>query len=139
MKDKICLLIDVVIPSERNAIQKESKKKLKLKNLSIEIQGMWKMKCFVLLVIIGATGTVTLGLKKFGNNIRKGFNRFSTEKQLFLNITHYKGSATIRNLKLEWWGSPLVLEEKYQEKPVKGEEIIIIVQFTSIQLIYLRA
>jgi hypothetical protein len=34
-------------------------------------------------------------------------------------------SDTIRNLKPEWWGSPLVQEEKYQEKPVKREEIII--------------
>jgi hypothetical protein len=24
----------------------------------------------------------------------------------------------------EWWGSPLVQEEKYQEKPVKREEEI---------------
>jgi hypothetical protein len=38
MKDKICLLIDVAIPSERNAIQKESEKKLKYRKLSIEIQ-----------------------------------------------------------------------------------------------------
>jgi hypothetical protein len=38
MKDKICLLIDVAIPSDRNVIQKESEKKLKYKNLSIEIQ-----------------------------------------------------------------------------------------------------
>jgi hypothetical protein len=37
-EDKICLLIDVAIPSDRNAIQKESEKKLKYKNLSIEIQ-----------------------------------------------------------------------------------------------------
>jgi hypothetical protein len=29
-------------------------------------------------------------------------------------------------LKPEWWGSPLVQEEKYQENPVKREEIIII-------------
>jgi hypothetical protein len=29
MKDKICLLIDIAIPSDRNVIQKESKKKLK--------------------------------------------------------------------------------------------------------------
>jgi hypothetical protein len=35
------------------------------------------------------------------------------------NITHYEDSATITNLKLEWWGSPLVQEEMYQEKPVK--------------------
>jgi hypothetical protein len=30
-------------------------------------------------------------------------------------------------LKPEWWGSPLVQEEKYQEKPVKREESIIII------------
>jgi hypothetical protein len=34
-------------------------------------------------------------------------------------------------VKPEWWGSPLVQEEKYQEKPVKREE--------EIQFIYLRA
>jgi hypothetical protein len=50
-KDKICLLIDVAIPSDRNAIQKESEKKLKYQNLSIEIQRMWNMKCFVIPVI----------------------------------------------------------------------------------------
>jgi hypothetical protein len=63
-KDKICLLIDVAIPSDRNVIQKEPEKKLKYKNLSIEIQRMWNMKCFVIPVIIGATGIVTKGLKK---------------------------------------------------------------------------
>jgi hypothetical protein len=36
-KYKICLLIDVAIPSDRNVIQ-ESEKKLKYKKLSIEIQ-----------------------------------------------------------------------------------------------------
>jgi hypothetical protein len=45
-EDKICLLIDVAIPSDRNVIQKESKNNLKYKNLSIEIQRMWNMKCF---------------------------------------------------------------------------------------------
>jgi hypothetical protein len=63
-KDKICLLIDVAIPSDRNVMQKESEKKLKYKNLSIEIRRMWNMKCFVIPVIIGATGIVTKGLKK---------------------------------------------------------------------------
>jgi hypothetical protein len=37
-KDKICLLIDVAIPSDKNVIQKEAEKKLKYTNLSIEIQ-----------------------------------------------------------------------------------------------------
>jgi hypothetical protein len=63
-EDKICLLIDVAIPSDRNVMQKESEKKLKYKNLSIEIQRMWNMKCFVILIIFGATGIVTRGLKK---------------------------------------------------------------------------
>jgi hypothetical protein len=62
MEDKICLLIDVAIPSDRNVIQKESGKKLKYKNFSIEIQRMWNMKCFVIPVITGATGIVTRGL-----------------------------------------------------------------------------
>jgi hypothetical protein len=62
MKDKICLLIDVAIPSDRNVMQ-ESEKKLKYKNLNIEIQRMWIMKCFVMPVITGATGIVTKGLK----------------------------------------------------------------------------
>jgi hypothetical protein len=35
-------------------------------------------------------------------------------------------------LKPEWWGSPLVQEEKYQEKPVKREEEkIIIIKYTT--------
>jgi hypothetical protein len=63
-KDKMCLLIDVAVPSDRNVIQKESEKKLKYKNLSIEIQRMWNMKCFVLPVIIGATRIVTKGRKE---------------------------------------------------------------------------
>jgi hypothetical protein len=32
-KDKVCLLMDVAIPSDRNVIQKESEKKIKYKNL----------------------------------------------------------------------------------------------------------
>jgi hypothetical protein len=59
--NKICLLIDVAIPWDRNVIQ-ESENKLKYKNLSIEIQRMWDMKYFVTPVIIGATEIVTKGL-----------------------------------------------------------------------------
>jgi 3-deoxy-D-manno-octulosonic acid (KDO) 8-phosphate synthase len=58
-------LIDVAIPSDKNVIQKEAEKKFKYKNLSIEIQKMWNMKCFVMPVIIGATGIVSKSLQKF--------------------------------------------------------------------------
>jgi hypothetical protein len=121
MKYKICLLIDVAIPSDRNVIQKESEKKLKYKNLSIEIQRMWNMKCFVIPVIIAVTGIVTIGLKKNLETIPGKHSADSLQKKNSCtgNITHYKESATIRNLKPEWWGSPLVQEEKYQEKTVE--------------------
>jgi hypothetical protein len=122
MKDKICLLIDVAVLSDKNVIQKESENKLKYKNFSIEIQGMWKMKCFVIPVIIGATGIVSKGLKKCLKTI-SGKHSIDSHKNICTrNITQYKESATIRNLKPEEWGSPLVQEEKYQEKPVKREE-----------------
>jgi hypothetical protein len=115
-KDKICLLIDVAIPSDWNVIQKESEKKLKYKHLSIEIQRMWNMKCFVIPVIIGATGIVTKRLKKYLETIPGKHSIDSLQRNSCTrNITHYKESATIRNLKPEWWGSPLVQEEKYQE------------------------
>jgi hypothetical protein len=66
---------------------------------------MWNMKCFLIPVIIEATGIVTKGLKKIsGTNTRKAFNRFSTKNSSTRNITRYKESATIRNLKPEWWG-----------------------------------
>jgi hypothetical protein len=68
-KDKTCLLIDVTIPSDKNVIQKEDEKILKYKNLSIEIQRMWNMKCCVIPVIIGATGIVSKSL----NNILKQY------------------------------------------------------------------
>jgi hypothetical protein len=64
-KDKTCLLTDVAIPSDKNVIQK----KLKYKNLSIEIQRMWNMKCFVIPVIIGATGIVSKSLQKYQETI----------------------------------------------------------------------
>ena len=36
-KEKTCTLIDVAIPADRNAVQKEAEKKLKYESLCIEI------------------------------------------------------------------------------------------------------
>jgi hypothetical protein len=94
-KDEICLLVDVAILSDRNVIQKETEKKLKYKNLNIEIQRMWSMKCFVIPVITVVTGIVTKGLKIYGNNTRKAFNRFNTKSSRTRNIAQNKESATI--------------------------------------------
>jgi hypothetical protein len=62
-------LIDVAILSDKNVIQKEAENKLKYKNLSINIQRMWSMKCFVIPVITGATGIVN----KFYKSIWKQY------------------------------------------------------------------
>jgi hypothetical protein len=64
------------------------------------------MKYLDIPVIIGATGISTKGLKKIsGNNTRKTFNKFSTKHRCTRNTIHYKESASITNLKPEWWGS----------------------------------
>jgi hypothetical protein len=50
-------------------------------HLSIEIQQMWNMKCFVIPIIIGAMGIVNKSLKIPGNNTKTTFNTFSTKKK----------------------------------------------------------
>jgi len=63
-KEKTWVLIDVAMPADRNVVQKDAEKKLKYKNVCIDIQQMWNTKCMIVPVIIGATGTVTIGLRK---------------------------------------------------------------------------
>ena len=63
------MLIDVAISGDRNVIKKEAEKILKYKDLTIEIQRMWKVKTRVIPVIIGATGTISKSFKKYINNI----------------------------------------------------------------------
>jgi hypothetical protein len=58
IKRKICILIDVAIPAERNITQKEGEKKLKHKRLCVEIEHMWNMNCVIIPVITGTTGMV---------------------------------------------------------------------------------
>ena len=65
------MLIDVAISGDRNMIKKEAEKILKYKDLTIEIQRMWKVKPRVIPAIIGATGTISKSFRKYMCNIRK--------------------------------------------------------------------
>jgi hypothetical protein len=87
-KDKTCLLTDVAIPSDKNVIQKEAEKKLDYKNLSIEIQRMWNMKCFVIPVVTGATGIVSKSLQKYMEAIPGQHSINPLQKTAILGTSH---------------------------------------------------
>jgi hypothetical protein len=54
-------------------IIKDVEKKLKYKNVSIEIRRMLDIKCFVIPVITGATGIVTKGFKNICKQYQQSF------------------------------------------------------------------
>ncbi|KAI5748289.1 hypothetical protein M8J77_023892 [Diaphorina citri] len=62
---KECFIIDVAIPNDSNLIEKESEKKLKYKDLLIEIQRMWGLKAQVVPVIVGTMGATSKNLEEY--------------------------------------------------------------------------
>ena len=87
-KEKTCPLIDVAIPADRNAVQKEAEKKLKYKSLCIEIQRMWNLKRTIIPVIIGATGIVTRSLRKDLEAVPGKHSIDSLQKTAVLGTSH---------------------------------------------------
>jgi hypothetical protein len=76
------------MPSDKNVIQKEAEKKLKYKNLSIEILRMRNMKCFVIPVIIEATGIVSKSLQNYLETITGQHSMDSLQKTAILGTSH---------------------------------------------------
>jgi hypothetical protein len=87
-KEKICTLIDVAIPADRNFMQKEAEKKLKYKSLGIEIQQTWNLKCTFIPLIIGSTGIVTRSLRKNLGDIPGKHLIDSLQKMAILGTSH---------------------------------------------------
>jgi len=87
-REKTCTLIDVAIPADRNVVQKKAEKKLKYKSLCIEIQRMWNLKCTIVPIIIGATGTVTRSLRKNLETVPGKHSIDSLQKTAILGISH---------------------------------------------------
>jgi hypothetical protein len=84
-------------------LEKIAENKLKYINLCVEIQRMWNMECSVIAVVIGATGTVTRGLRKYLEEIPDKHSIDSLQKNCHPgNIARTKESATVRCLKSEW-------------------------------------
>ena len=83
------MLIDVAISEDRNVIKKEAKKILNYKDLTIEIQRMWKVKkTRVIPVIIGATGTFSKSFRKYISNIAGNHEVKELQKTAILGTAH---------------------------------------------------
>jgi hypothetical protein len=76
------------------------------------------MKCSFIPEATGATGIVTAAAKVSGNSIRQALMGHTGD------TIDSKDSATIRNLKPEWWGAPRAQEDNYGEKNLRLEVII---------------
>ena len=82
------MLIDVAISGDRNMIKKKAEKILKYKDLTIEIQRMWKVKTRVIPVIIGATGTISKSFRKYISNIPGNHEVKEIQKTAILGTAH---------------------------------------------------
>jgi hypothetical protein len=82
------MLIDVAIPGDKNVIQKEAEKILKYKDLTIEIQRMWKVKTRVMPVIIGATGPISKSFRKYVSTIPGNHDVRELRKTAILDTAH---------------------------------------------------
>jgi len=69
-------------------IKKEAEKILKYKDLTIEIQRMWKVKTRVIPVVIGATGNISKSFRKYISNIPGNHEMKVLQKTAILGTAH---------------------------------------------------
>ena len=79
------MLIHVAISGERNVIKKETKKILKYKDLTIDIQCMWNVKNKG---DNGATGTISKSFRKYMSNIPGKHEVKEIQKTTILGTAH---------------------------------------------------
>jgi len=82
------MLIDVANSGDINVIEKEAEKILKYKDLTIEIQRMWKVTTKVIPVITGATGTISKSIRKYVSNIPGKHEVKELQKTAILGTAH---------------------------------------------------
>jgi hypothetical protein len=86
----IIMLIDFATSGDRNVIKKEAEKILKYRDLTLEIQRMWKVKTRVIPVIIGANGTISKSFRVHKQHTRKNMKRRNYRKQPYWALhTHF--------------------------------------------------
>lgn len=87
-KNKMCYLIDMTVPSERNVSVKEIEKLSKYKDLEIEINRMWEMRTAVIPVVIGALGLIKKGQDKHIAKIPGRVEISELQKAVLLGTAH---------------------------------------------------
>ena len=63
-KKRICKIIDFAVPADHRIKLKQCEKMDKYLDLARELKKLWNMKVTIILIVIGAFGTVTKGLLK---------------------------------------------------------------------------
>ena len=88
-QEKTCMLIDMVIPADRNTSVKVAVEKLsKYKDLEVEITKMWGLKTITVPVVIGALRVVKKGIEKHIDKIPGKINITELQKIALLGSSH---------------------------------------------------
>jgi hypothetical protein len=85
---RTCMFIDVSISGDRNVIKKDAEKVLKYKDFTIDKQRMWNVKTKMILVIIGATETISKSFRKYVTNIPGNHEVKELQKTATLGTAH---------------------------------------------------
>ena len=72
----------------QKCVKKEAEKILKYKDLTIEIQRMWKVKTRVIPVIRGVIGTISKSFRKYISNIPGNHEVKELQKTAILGTVH---------------------------------------------------
>ena len=103
---------DVTVTSDRNIIQKHAEKKVKCKNLSIEIQVIWYRK-YLLMSQVSLPNDLKLYMEMIPDCHSLDCLQV-TDIRRELHII--RKVLAVRNLKPDWWNATLVQEDNYQDR-----------------------
>ena len=101
---RICKIVDFAIPADHKINLKECEKKDKYLDLAREWKKLWNMKVTIVLIVIGALGTITKRLFKGLEDLEVG-GRVET-----IQMTALLRTARILRRVLETWGDLLSLK-----------------------------
>ena len=107
-EERICKIVDFAVPADHMINQKESEKKDEYLDFARELKKLWNMKVTIVLIVIGALGTITKGLLRGLEDLEVG-RRVET-----IQTTALLRTARILRRVLETWGDLLSLKLQWK-------------------------